>query len=112
MNPMPNPVRECQCAQCLASPEHPDWQRHHEMNLFLGRLNEQQRRWYVALESKRIGYGGDTLLSQISGLDVETIRRGRRELESELAERPIDGVRLPGGGQPSVEKKTRHSSSN
>lgn len=82
------------------------------MNLFLSRLNEPQRRWYVALESKRIGYGGDTLLSEITGLDVETIRRGRRELESELVERPTDGVRLPGGGQPSVEKKTRHSSSN
>jgi len=80
------------------------------MNLFLSRLDEQQRRWYVALESKKIGHGGDVLLSQITGLDVETIRRGRRELDTELAERPSERVRLPGGGQPSVEKKTRRSS--
>lgn len=80
------------------------------MNLFLSRLDEQQRRWYVALESKKIGAGGDTLLSQITGLDVETIRRGQRELAGELAGRPTEHTRLPGGGQPPVEKKTRHSS--
>ena len=82
------------------------------MNLFVSRLDEQQRRWYVALESKKIGHGGDALLSQISGLDVETIRRGRRELDGELAERPAEHTRLPGAGQPSVEKKSRPSSNN
>ena len=80
------------------------------MNLFLSRLDEQQRRWYAALESKRIGHGGDTLLAQITGLDVETIRRGRRELAVDLADRPSEQVRLPGAGQPPVEKKTRRSS--
>ena len=79
------------------------------MNVFLSRLDEQQRRWYVALESQKVGYGGDTLLSQITGLDVETIRRGRRELEDELAQRPVEHVRDPGGGRPAVEKKTRRS---
>jgi len=110
VNEMSNRVRQCQCPKCLQSHEHAEWQLHHQMNLFLSRLDEQQRRWYVALESKRIGHGGDVLLAQITGLDVETIRRGRRELEAELAERPADGVRLPGGGQPPVEKKTRPSS--
>jgi hypothetical protein len=82
-------------------------EQHHQMNLFLSRLDEQQRRWYAALESKRIGPGGDTWLSQSTGLDVETIRRGRREWDGELAQRPSDQVRLPGGGQPPVEKKSR-----
>jgi len=109
---MSNTVRQCQCAPCLQSQDHPDWQLHHQMNLLLSRLDEQQRRWYVALESKKMGHGGDVLLSQITGLDVETIRRGRRELEAELAERPTDRVRLPGGGQPPVEKKPPNSSSN
>jgi len=76
------------------------------MNGFLGRLNEQQRRGYVALESKKIGHGGDTLLAQITGLDVETIRRGRHELETALVQRPVDRIRLPGGGRPLAEKKT------
>jgi len=104
---MTNPVRECQCADCRGPAEHPNKQFHHQMNLFVSRLDEQQRRWYVALESKKVGHGGDTLLSQITGMDVETIRRGRRELDGELAERPTEHTRLPGGGQPSIEKKPR-----
>lgn len=110
LNEMSNAVRQCQCPKCLQSQVHPEWPLHHQMNLFLSRLDEQQRRWYVALESKKIGHGGDVLLWQITGLDVETIRRGRRELDAELADRPADGIRLPGGGQPAVEKKTPTSS--
>jgi hypothetical protein len=102
-------VRECQCAACLESQAHAEWQLHHQMNVFLSRLDEQQRRWYVALESLKIGHGGDTLLSQITGLDVETIRRGRRELEDELVHRPTERTREEGGGRPAVEKKTRRS---
>ena len=108
---MANPIHQCQCPKCLQAPDHAEWPLHHQMNLFLNRLNEQQRRWYAALESKKVGHGGDVLLSQITGLDVETIRRGRRELEAGLAGRPSARVRLPGGGQPAVEKKTPNSSS-
>jgi hypothetical protein len=97
----------CQCPLCRQAADHPDRELHRQMNLFLDRLDEQQRRWYVALESKRIGYGGDTLLSQITGMDEKTIRRGREELDSSLEDRPPNRVRLPGAGRPSVEKKTR-----
>lgn len=79
------------------------------MNLFLSRLDEQQRRWYVALESREIGHGGDTLLSQITGMDVETLRRGRRELDEELVNRPAERIRQEGGGRPPIEKKTSSS---
>jgi len=61
----------------------------------------------VAVESKRIGARGDRLLAQITGLDKKTIQRGRQELASSLAERPEQRVRLPGGGRPRAEKKTR-----
>ena len=79
------------------------------MNLLLSRLDEQQRRWYVALEAKKLGHGGVTLMSQITGMDVSTIRRGRNELDNELANRPKDRVRLPGGGRDPAEKKIRES---
>jgi hypothetical protein len=102
-------VYQCRCASCLQSGEHPDSLLHQRMNLLLSRLDEQQRRWYVALESTRVGYGGDRLLSLITGMDVETIRRGRRELEDSLQGRPTDRVRLPGAGRPPVEKKSRTS---
>lgn len=80
------------------------------MNLLMSRLDEQQRRWYAAIESSKVGHGGDRLLSRITGLDVDTIRRGRRELADDLEGRPADRVRLPGGGRPAVEKKVPRSS--
>lgn len=76
------------------------------MNLRLRRLDEQQRRWCVAVESNRMGAGGDRLLAQITGLDEKTIQRGRQELAGELSGRPEQRVRLPGGGRPRAEKKT------
>jgi hypothetical protein len=63
----------------------------------------------VALEAERVGPGGDRLLAQITGLDEQTIRRGRAELAAELAEVPADRVRRPGAGRPPVEKKIRPS---
>jgi hypothetical protein len=100
-------VRVCQCPLCQQGDEHPDRELHRRINLLLSRLDEQQRRWYVALESSRIGPGGDRLLSQITGLDEKTIRRGRKELATSLAEFPAERVRRPGAGRPAVEKKTR-----
>jgi hypothetical protein len=34
--------------------------------LVFNRLDENQRRWFVALESKRLGHGGDRLLFVMS----------------------------------------------
>ena len=100
-------IHACQCPNCLQADPHPDKLLHQQMNLFLARLDEQQRRWYVALESKKIGHGGDTLLSTITGMHVETIRRGRRELDASLKGRPTDRDRREGGGCTPAEKKTK-----
>lgn len=100
-------VHECTCPHCQQAAEHPEKARHHRLNLFLSRLDEQQRRWYVGLEAERLGPEGDRLLAQISGLDGRTIRRGREELAVELADRPADRVRQAGAGRPAVEKKIR-----
>jgi hypothetical protein len=80
------------------------------MNLLCSRLDEQQRRWFAAIESKKLGHGGDTRLALIVGLHVDTIRRGREELEAHLVGRPTDRIRTPGAGRPPVKKKTRRSS--
>src|SRR5262245_17447263 len=100
----------CQCPSCSDPEPHPDQAIHRRMNLLISRLDEQQRRWYAAIESARIGHGGDRLLSQITGLHVDTIRRGREELANSLEGRPADRVRLPGGGRPALEKKSPASS--
>ncbi len=81
--------------------------QYYKMNLLLSRLDEQQRRWYVALEAERLGRRGVPLMAQISGLDEKTIRRGRAELNKELQDRPTDRIRQIGGGRIPAQKKTR-----
>jgi hypothetical protein len=73
----------------------------------MSRLDEQQRRWLAAFESQKLGYGGDTALALITGLHVDTIRRGREELDAGLDGRPTERVRRPGAGRPPGKKKTR-----
>src|SRR5690348_16230599 len=100
-------VHQCECSTCQQNTPHPDQVLHRQMNLLLSSLDEQQRRWYVAVESTRIGPGGDRLLSQITGLDEKSIQRGRQELASSLVERPTERVRVSGSGRPRAEKKMR-----
>lgn len=107
---MPNgKVYKCGCPNCIEESEHPNKLLHHQLNLLLSRMNEQERRWLVALESKRHGHGGIRFMGTVTGMALETIRRGRAELEADLEDRPAGRVRLPGGGRPPVEKKIRPS---
>ena len=77
------------------------------MNLFLSRLDEQQRRWYLGMDANRLGPGSATLLSQISGMCEKTIARGQLELQGDLATRPTEQVRISGAGRKPAEKKTQ-----
>ncbi|MEM9484188.1 MAG: transposase [Cyanobacteria bacterium P01_F01_bin.116] len=99
------PIHTCQCPECQAGGDGVLPELHRQMNVFLSRLNEQQRRWYAAIEAKRLGHGGIKRLSQITGLDVNTIRRGRDELSENLQGRPVSRVRVAGGGRKPLEKK-------
>jgi hypothetical protein len=104
-------IHHCRCAVCRGDDkDHPDRHLHATINLILSRLNEQQRRWLAALESQKIGHGGDKLLSEITGLHPDTIRKGREELDAGLEGRPTDRVRKPGGGRPPLKKKIPNSS--
>jgi len=103
-------VHQCECEICQTEETHPIKALHHQMNILLSRLDEQQRRWYAALEAEKIGHGGDKQVSMITGINVNTIRRGRRELMSDLGDRPTDRIRIPGGGRKLVEKKNLGSS--
>jgi hypothetical protein len=98
-------LHHCECAACQQEADHPERLLHQQMNLLFSRLDEQQRRWYAAVEAQRIGHGGILLLAQITGLDQDTISRGRRELANTLEGRPLQKIRLPGGGRPATEKK-------
>jgi len=98
-------IHGCTCTNCQSEGEHPDKELHHQMNVLMSRMDEQQRRWYAAVEANRHGHGGIQLVSQITGLDDKTIRKGQQELADDLAQRPRERVRMPGGGRPRVEKK-------
>lgn len=100
-------IHVCECAACIQQEEYPSRQIHQQMNLLLSRLDEQQRRWYVAVEENRIGHGSLRLLSLITGTNEKTIQRGQQEIEQGLAERPSTQVRVSGGGRPRVEKRTQ-----
>ncbi len=102
---MQDAVYQCQCTRCVQADEHPDKERHAQLNLLLSRSDEQHRRWLAAWEANRLGHGGVAFMSLVTGLHPDTIRRGQAELASGLAERPTSRARLPGGGRPPVEKK-------
>jgi hypothetical protein len=71
--------------------------------LFFSTLDERQRRLYAGLESLRLGHGGDRRVAEVTGLDVHTVARGRRELRDQDVE--LDRIRAAGGGRRRVEKK-------
>ena len=98
--------RQCECPRCQQSGEHPDKVLHHQLNLLLAYLNGQQRRWVAAMASRFLGSGGIELTSRITGLPLDTIRDGQRDLDGGLQgywvdrDRSSHRVRRPGAGRP------------
>jgi hypothetical protein len=77
-------------------------------------LNELQRRQYAATLSKAYGYGGAMVVHQITGLALNTITRGKKELSQPGVSRPAR-VREAGGvpkwteeKYPAIEEHIRH----
>ena len=99
------PIHQCECERCKGGDDEHEKEIHHQINVVMSRLDEQQQRWYAAVEANRHGHGGVKLVSKITGMNEKTIRRGRQELALDLADRPDDRIRLPGAGRPASEKK-------
>ncbi len=75
--------------------------------LFHSALDERQRRLYAGLESLKLGYGGDSYIADLFGMDPHTVARGRLELEK--GDWDTSRLRAKGGGRKLVEKKFRKS---
>jgi Rhodopirellula transposase DDE domain len=101
--PNAEPYR-CQCMQCQGSQDHPDKEHHRHMNLFLQRLDRNQKRWYAGLEANRIGRGGDQQIALITGFKLSTIRHGQKELAASFPEKPKKSPRAA-IGRPLAETK-------
>jgi hypothetical protein len=100
------PVHRCTCPECRRRRPNPIKELHQQMNFLVSTLDERQQRLYVGLESKKLGHGGDRRLARITGLGVNTIAKGRHELEAPEAS---EYIRRPGGGRLCVEKKIQRS---
>ncbi len=98
-------IHQCECDVCKAGGDAATVRYHQQINLFLSRLNEPQRRWYVGVISEAADSPSDRQLSLITGLDEKTIQRGRHELATDLADAPDEKQRHAGGGRPRAEKK-------
>ena len=98
-------IHQCECDVCKVGGDAATVRYHQQINLFLSRLNEPQRRWYVGIISEAADSPSDRQLSLITGLDEKTIQRGRHELATNLADAPDEKQRHAGGGRPRAEKK-------
>ena len=99
-------IHRCKCDVCQERKSPEIMHSHHLMNVFMSRLDEQERRWYAALEATKLGHGGLETIAKIIGLHVNTIRRGQEEMANDLAKRPSDRLRVEGGGRQPIEKKS------
>lgn len=73
--------------------------------VFYSILNEKQRRLYAALESLKLGHGGDRKIAGLLDLDVSTVAQGRHELLRREFE--VERIRRVGAGRKPLEKKRR-----
>ena len=71
--------------------------------IFFSILNEKQRRLYAGLESLKIGRGGDKIISDLLGINIKTVNKGKKELLGDTIK--IDTIRDSGGGRKKTQKK-------
>lgn len=61
-------------------------------------IDERTRRLWASAEAKALGYGGQTLVAEATGMSRSTIHIGLREIRGKVAEKIIR-VRSAGGGR-------------
>lgn len=104
--PKSNSVHQCHCNDCIEQPGGEIALFHASINRLVARLDEKHRRQFAGLLASQMGHGGIRYISRITGLNRQTISRGKREIgqvDTALAGR----IRTPGGGRHKAEKKTR-----
>jgi len=69
------------------------------LRVVLDRLDEDQRRWVLALLSLQVGRGGISRLSEIAHMDNDTFTKARRELAEDLKSCPRQRIRRAGAGR-------------
>jgi len=100
---MPRDVYICQCKECQENQNSRVIELHRSLNMVMASSDEKHRRLYAAIEAMRLGWGGIKQVSEITGIDRNTITRGLEELRSGSVVE--NRIREEGGGRKLVEKK-------
>jgi hypothetical protein len=97
------PVHVCECPRCRQYPHGQVAREHRALNRLIAASDERSRRLLAGFLARQHGRGGITLMARITGLDRDTVARGRRELRQPF--RASGRIRQPGAGGRRVEKK-------
>jgi hypothetical protein len=104
----PQRIHHCSCPVCCREPDGGIARQHQAINRLVARTDERNRRLVVGFLAQQHGRGGITLLARITGLDRNTVARGRREF-SRGDTTPVGRVRRTGGGRKRVEIQSPES---
>ncbi len=102
---VPRAFHLCSCPACCREPNGAVAREHRAINRIVGCTDERSRRLVAGFLARVYGHGGIALLARVTGLDRNTIARGRRELDQANV-LPPSRVRRPGGGPKPVEARS------
>lgn len=97
------PIHVCGCSRCRQYPKGRVARQHRALNRLIAASDERTRRLLTGFLARQHGRGGISLLERITGIDRNTVARGKRELRQPF--RSSGRIRRTGGGAPRVEKK-------
>lgn len=97
-------IHVCSCSVCRHHPRASLAREHRAINRLLTAADERLRRLLVGFFARQRGPGGIVELERITGIDRNTIAKGRKEV-CQAKRVPFDRVRRPGAGRKSVEEK-------
>jgi hypothetical protein len=104
----PEGIHCCSCPVCCREPDGDIAREHRAINRLVACADERCRRLLVGFLAQQYGRGGTTRLARVTGLDRNTIARGRRELfQGDTT--PAGRVRRPGAGRKRVEVRSPES---
>jgi hypothetical protein len=72
-----------------------------QMVHFFQSLSEKDRRRYAAVEAAKLGHGGTAYLARLFGCKVDTIERGKEDVEKLPKDEAAGRVRKKGGSKTS-----------
>jgi hypothetical protein len=75
-----------------------------QMKRFYRSLSEKEKRRYAAVETDKLGHGGQKYICSLLGCSPTTVRVGRAELLNGSSVHK-EGIRRPGGGRKKIREK-------